>query len=127
VNVESEVLHWPSMATIVREEPPPICQLAWVLDYPDPDNVLRIGLQQYGKSLKLDEAFTTLVEKAGQSADQEQRMAMYQQADRILVEQAAAMPLFYGRNVMLLKPWVKRYPASPVRFDFWKDVILEPH
>jgi ABC-type oligopeptide transport system substrate-binding subunit len=101
--------------------------VGWAMDYPDPDNILRIGLQEYGKNLRLDEAFTTLVEKAGQSTDQEQRTAMYQEADRLLVEQAVVMPLAYGRNVLLLKPWVKRYPASPVRGDFWKEAILEPH
>jgi len=27
----------------------------------------------------------------------------------------------------LLKPWVKRHPTCPVRANFWKEVILEPH
>jgi ABC-type transport system substrate-binding protein len=127
VDVASEVLPWPSYADTVREAPPPICLVGWVMDYPDPDNILGIGLQQYGKNLRLEEAFTTLVEKAGQSTHQEQRMAMYQEADRFLVEQAVVMPLAYGRNVFLLKPWVKRYPTSPIRGDFWDEVILEPH
>lgn len=111
----------------MKDAPPPISMAGWVMDYPDPDNILRIGVQAYGKKLRFDASFLQLVEEAGMSTRPEQRMAMYQEADRILVEQAIVMPLAYGRNHMLLKPWVKRYPASPVRFDFWKDVIIEPH
>jgi ABC-type oligopeptide transport system substrate-binding subunit len=111
----------------MKDAPPPISHAGWVMDYPDPDNILRIGVQAYGKKLRFDASFLQLVEEAGMSTRPEQRMAMYQKADRILVDQAAVMPLVYGRNHVLIKPWVKRYPASPVRFDFWKDVILEPH
>ena len=107
--------------------PPPIMVAGWVMDYPDPDNCLRIGVQAWGTKLRLDAAYLQLVEEAGMSTRPEQRMAMYQEADRMLVDQAAVMPLVYFRQHMLIKPWVKRYPASPVRFDFWKDVIIEPH
>jgi len=55
------------------------------------------------------------------------RMALYREADRLLIEQVAVLPLYYGRNYLLLKPWVKRYPSSPVQTGFWKDVVLEAH
>jgi len=42
-------------------------------------------------------------------------------------ERAYLLPLFYGRHSFLLKPWVTRYPVSPVWRDHWKDVILEAH
>jgi len=59
--------------------------------------------------------------------DQEERMRMYQQADRILIEEAPILPLAYGRFHMLVKPWVRRYLTSPLRWWYWKDVIIEPH
>ena len=54
-------------------------------------------------------------------------MELYQQADRMIVEAAVVLPLIYSRRHKLLKPWVKRYPASALEDWFWKDVILEPH
>ena len=54
-------------------------------------------------------------------------MAMYQEADRILVEEAAIMPLAYWRCHWLVKPWVRRYPVSTTKSWFWKDVIIDPH
>jgi hypothetical protein len=42
------------------------------------------------------------------------------------MEEAALIPLTYGRGHLLRKPWVKRYPTSPAKWWFWKDVIIEP-
>ena len=54
-------------------------------------------------------------------------MRLYQQADRLLVEQVALLPLTYGRWHLLVQPWVRRYRTSPLNWWFWKDVIVEPH
>jgi hypothetical protein len=35
--------------------------------------------------------------------------------------------LSYGRQHLLIKPWVKRYPVTPLRATYWKDVIIEAH
>ena len=59
--------------------------------------------------------------------DQGKRMKLYGQADRILVEEAAIVPLTYERLHLLVKLWVRRYPTSPIKYWFWKDVIIEPH
>jgi hypothetical protein len=37
------------------------------------------------------------------------------------------MPLGYGRHQLLVKPWVSRFPVSPVNWQLWKDVVIEPH
>jgi ABC-type oligopeptide transport system substrate-binding subunit len=73
------------------------------------------------------EAYNNLVEEARRATDQDQRMKLYQQADRILVEEAAIMPLAYGRRHLLMKPWVRQFPTSHTRSWFWKDVIIEAH
>jgi len=67
------------------------------------------------------------VEAARRVVDHEERMRMYRQADRILVEEAPVLHLCYGRFHMLVKPWVRRYLTSPLRWWFWKDVVIEPH
>jgi ABC-type oligopeptide transport system substrate-binding subunit len=74
-----------------------------------------------------NEAYDRLVEAARRVMDHEERMRMYRQADRILVEQAPVLSLAYGRFHMLVKPWVRKYLTSPLRWWFWKDVIVEPH
>jgi hypothetical protein len=54
-------------------------------------------------------------------------MALYRQAEEILVEEAPIIPFGFGRFSMLVKLWMWRYPSSPVKWWFWKDVVIEPH
>jgi oligopeptide transport system substrate-binding protein len=99
--------------------------LAWAGDYPDPDNFLRV-LWWKDPAWQHDE-FSSLLGSARQVMDQEERMSLYQQADRILAEEVPILPLTYGRLHMLVKPWIKRLPTSPLRNWFWKDVIIADH
>jgi ABC-type transport system substrate-binding protein len=58
--------------------------------------------------------------------DPRQRLELYRQADKILIEEAVLMPLTYGRYPLLVKPWVKQHVYAPHRRMYWQDVILEP-
>ncbi len=104
----------------------------WVADYPDPDSMLRLlvtyGLGQTGwHNAHYDE----LVERAARTSDRAQRLAMYREADRILVmEDVLIVPLGYG-GVMdwpnLRKPWLKNFRSNALGYFSHKDVIIEPH
>jgi ABC-type oligopeptide transport system substrate-binding subunit len=72
-------------------------------------------------------AYEELVEGALRVLDQAERMRTYQQADKMLLEEAPILPLCYGRFHMLMKPWVKKLATSPLKWWSWKDVVLEPH
>ena len=74
-----------------------------------------------------NETFDRLVEQAGRITNQRERIELYQQADKILIENAVLMPLTYGRSPLLVKPWVKRLVYAPHRKVFWQDVIIESH
>ena len=54
-------------------------------------------------------------------------MKLYQEADRILVEEAPILPLTYDRHHLLVKPWVTRYPTPAMLMWCWKDVVIERH
>jgi oligopeptide transport system substrate-binding protein len=109
-----------------RREHPHLSLGGWNADYPDPDNFLRVtieGLRRRWDNL----AYERLIEEASRLTDQAERMALYRQADRMLIEEAVVMPITYGRLHLLVKPWVARYALSPMRNASYKDVILEPH
>jgi len=124
VQVGPVLVSLPEFERRMREAPPHLTHIGWLADYPDPDNFLRIGLGSYG-DVHWNEEYADLVEAAGRSSDQRQRIALYEKADRLLIQEAAVMPLIYGRVDLLLKPRVRRYPLSPVGFWFWKDVVIE--
>jgi oligopeptide transport system substrate-binding protein len=109
-----------------RGQPIPLALLRWRADYPDPASFLStLPLQRMTKWR--NKAYADLVERARQVLDQEGRMGLYKRADKILIEETSILPLYYGRWQMLVKPWVRRYPTSPINCWFWKDVIIEPH
>jgi oligopeptide transport system substrate-binding protein len=99
---------------------------AWGADYPDPDNFLRVGLASFPTNWRND-SFNNLVEKARRITDQEERMKLYKQAEKILVEKAIILPLYYERYQRLVKPWVSKCPTSAMKLLHWKDIIIEPH
>jgi oligopeptide transport system substrate-binding protein len=111
---------------MLQEQPPHIFFMGWLADYPDPDNFLRVGFLQQPTEWRNAE-YIRLVEQARRIADQAARMKLYRQADRMLIDEAVILPLCYTRSHLLIKPWVKQYPLSPVKRWFWKDVVIEPH
>jgi oligopeptide transport system substrate-binding protein len=108
----------------LEKELPHLYCSRWGADYPDPDNFLRVAVSSMmGLSWWQNEAYDALVEEARRVMDQEERMKLYRQAERILVEELPIMPLVYHWWADLVKPWVKlRGPTM-----MYKDVIIEPH
>jgi len=98
----------------------------WAADYPDPDNFLRIGFRKE-LSRWQGEVFDELVERARHAQDQCERIKLYKQADKILIDEAVVLPVAYFVGHYLVQPWVKNFPLSPMGTWFLKDVVIEPH
>ncbi|MFC2037993.1 ABC transporter substrate-binding protein, partial [Chloroflexota bacterium] len=126
VKVRWEILEYASCIRRLHQQPPHMFGLGWVADYTDPDSFLRANpIRRY--TGWQNPTYDGLVERARRSTDQAERMKLYAQADRILIEEAVLLPGSYPRNQLLVKPWVSRYPTSAMGKLFWKDVVIEPH
>ena len=88
----------------LAEEPPHIFLSGWVPDYPDPDSFLRASHIRYTRWQNRD--YDRLIDEARQTMDQEKRMDLYEQADKLLIEKAVVIPLTYEQLHLLVKPWV---------------------
>jgi ABC-type transport system substrate-binding protein len=73
-----------------------------------------------------NEDLERLVAEASTVRDQGKRIALLQQADRLLIEQAVVVPLMYRRVHYLIKPWVRNFPLWMGQ-GLWRDVVIEPH
>jgi oligopeptide transport system substrate-binding protein len=101
------------------------CFAGWGAAYPDPHSMLgRPRLRDQGGWRH--EGYDKLLEEAKRTTEQEERIKLYRQADRILIEEAAVIPLTYGRAHMLIKPWVRKHLLTMTMF-YWKDLIIDPH
>jgi len=100
--------------------------VGWLADYPDPASFLQTNYlieQCHWQSPK----YEALVEAGRRTLDHGQRMNLYRQADRILIEEAVILPLFYGHIYELRQPWVQRPTGSSIYSPKWEDVTLLPH
>ena len=95
-------------------------------DYPDPDNFLRANFPWQATGWR-NKTCERLIELARGVMDQWERMKLYAQADKIIIEEAVVIPVTYSRHLFLIKPWIRQYPMAPIKTSYWKEVIIEPH
>jgi len=112
----------------LRQEKDEMFYMGWVADYPHPQNFLDIlfhsgAENNYGEysNPELDR----LLEMAGTELDSNLSLAVYQQAEQELVEDAACLPLWFGKNHILVKSYVKGYNLNPQGLIMLNDVSIE--
>jgi oligopeptide transport system substrate-binding protein len=110
----------------LNSEPPHLYLARNIADYPDPDSFLRLLTLRRWTGWR-NRIYDGLIEKARSVLDQGKRIMLYRQAERILIEEVVIVPLTYGQQHLLVKPWVRKYPTSALVRWFCKDVIIEPH
>jgi oligopeptide transport system substrate-binding protein len=100
----------------------------WCADYPDPENFADVLFhsksgQNHGhySNPKLD----TLLESARVEQDVTQRIAMYQQAEQIIVDDAPVMFTTHGLSFQLVQPYVKGYVFTPIDVPIERYMWLE--
>ena len=102
--------------------------LGWIADYPDPHNFLDTlfytGSENnaFGYS---NPSLDALLDQAGIEQDESVRLSMYQQAEQLIVDEAPCLPLWFGINYILVKPYVKGYELSPLGVPDLSKVYLE--
>jgi oligopeptide transport system substrate-binding protein len=100
----------------------------WIADYPDPQDFLdvlfRTGSQNNTGGYS-NPQLDALLNKAAIEQDPAARLQMYQQAEQIIVQDAAMLPLFFGRSYVLVKPYVKNYSLSPLGYPMLSKISIQ--
>jgi oligopeptide transport system substrate-binding protein len=112
----------------LQQEKDEMFTLGWVADYPDPHNFLDV-LFHTGSENNIFEysnpTLDALLDWAAVEQDRAVRLAGYQQAEQLVVDDAPCLPLFHGTNYILVKPYVKDYELSPLGVPDLSKVYLE--
>ncbi len=125
VEIISHSLKWRAFISRLEKDPPNIFSCSWTADYPDPDSFLRTSTIEQYTGWKND-TYDHLIERARRRLDQSERIKLYQEAERILIEEAPVMPLTYMQAHLLIKPWVRRFPLSTIFRFYSTDIIIDP-
>ena len=104
--------------------------MGWVADYPHPQDFLEVlfysGAENNYSEYSNPEV-DALLKMAGMEPESELSLALYQQAEQKLVEDAACLPLWFGKNYTLVKPYVKGYHLDPLGLAMLNKVSVKPH
>ena len=126
IEIEITYLNFPYILDAITQDKPHIFAMGWNATYPDPDDFLRIATRTLIQP-NWNESYDKLVDDARRISDQSKRMKLYEEAEKILVEEVTIPPLLYARFHLFVKSWVKKFPIQPIRVFSYKDVIIEEH
>lgn len=112
----------------LHEEVDEMFTMGWIADYPDPQNFLDILFHSgadYNNANFSNKELDTLLDQAAIEQDYDKRIAMYQQAEQLIVDQAPILPLWFSRNYALVNQRVKGYNIDPLGVPRFNQVTLE--
>lgn len=114
----------------LKEEKDEMFYMGWIADYPHPQNFLDI-LFRSGADNNAGEysnpAVDALLDRANVELDSELSLSLYQQAEQLLVADAASIPLWFGENYLLVKPYVSGYDLTPMGYAVLSKVSVKSH
>jgi len=106
----------------------PFFRASWLGDYPDGENYLALF---YGKNeappnytFLRNANFDQLYENALQAISPDHAVALYQQMENIILDEAPTVPLYYDEIVHFLQPRVKGWHTNAMNMLQLKDIEL---
>ncbi len=122
-----------TMFNMVRGKQLQLYYATWGADYPDPRDFLSVlclpGSEWNFGQISLQEA-TSLLQRADGETDPGVRLSDYEQAEQLLVDDAALIPLHQYKNFYVVRPFVIGFsitaelePSS----DTWQRVYIAQH
>ena len=112
----------------LKQEKDEMFYIGWVADYPHPQDFLDIlfhtGVDNnYGEYSNPE--VDALLEMAAVETDGDLSLGLYRQAEQKLVSDAACLPLWFGRNYILVKPYVDGYDLNPMGYAMLNEVSIK--
>jgi len=110
IEVQVQVVEWSAFLRGLDAQEYQMFSLGWIGDYPDPQNFLDMLFHSdsaYNHSVYQSPDLDALLESARVEQDSNKRIALYQQAEQMLVEDAPWIPLYHSGGYYLIKPYVK--------------------
>ena len=130
VEVEIQQVEWATYLKDLDEEKfQAFGGLGWEADYPDPQDFLDILFHSDSENnhgLYSNQEADVLLEDARVETDSVRRIDLYQNAEEIIINDAAWVPLWFaGERHVLIKPYVKGYELTPMTMSKMRYVYIE--
>ena len=128
IDVEVEALDFSTLIQEGRGGGLQAFEVGWIADYPDAENFLDMlfhcdSVENY--TGYCNSSVDALLEQARVTSDVGSRMELYHSAEQATVQDAPCLPLWFGQNYYLVKPYVKGFNPAPTIISSLKDVWIE--
>jgi oligopeptide transport system substrate-binding protein len=134
VKVNQVVIDSKTVTTRLRAHNYSIYINGWGADYPDDQDWFDIWTTGSSNSFGQwsNPAYDALVKQADTTADATKRQSLYDQAQKILIDDAGGGFLYQRENMFLVKPYVQGLTTTASDFEtagdlFWKQVSIGSH
>jgi ABC-type transport system substrate-binding protein len=110
VEIEVQVVDWSEFLRGLDAQDYAMFSLGWIGDYPDPQNFVDMlfhSQSAYNHSAYDNPDLDALVEQARVEQDADRRIALYQKAEELLVEDAPWIPLYHSGGYYLVRSHVQ--------------------
>jgi ABC-type oligopeptide transport system substrate-binding subunit len=128
LTVEVLDVHWPQFNAGLSAKRFPAYELQWVADYPDPETFLG-SLFRTGSADNYSDysnpGFDALLDEAARTLDIDERAKLYAEAEAILLDDYAVLPISHDVRYTLMKPPVHGLDITPLGMLYLETVWLE--
>lgn len=129
VEVNVEQVPWPQFLADLNNpnNPYQMYQLGWIADYPDPQNFLEVlfhsnSAQNHGNYSNPE--VDALLDQARGTLAAEERLALYQQAEQMILDDAAWIPLYFDVENWLVKSYIQNFQVPPIKIPKFQYVSI---
>jgi len=118
LDISLEVMESGMLRQSMRSAELPLFRASWIADYPDGESFLCMFYSKYpappNYTRYKNPAFDQLYEKAIVTTDAAEKISIYQQMDRLLVEDAPVIFLFYDETALFSSTSIKGVSSNAV-------------
>ncbi|WP_213992280.1 oligopeptide ABC transporter substrate-binding protein OppA [Sodalis sp. dw_96] len=130
VDVKLENQEWKTFLETRHQGTFDVSRAGWCADYNEPTSFLNIMLTNGSSNTAhySSPAFDKLIASAVTAKSENERSAIYQQAEQQLDKDSAVVPVYYYVNARLVKPYVGGYTGKdPLDNVYVKDLYIIKH
>jgi oligopeptide transport system substrate-binding protein len=114
----------------LKEEKDELFDMGWIADYPHPQDFLEVLFRTGAENnfaAYSNAAVDKVLDKAALEADSLKSLELYRQAEQMLVDDVAVLPLWFGQSYVLVKPYVTGYKLNAMGFAWLNKVAIKAH
>ncbi|PWD87259.1 ABC transporter substrate-binding protein [Ignatzschineria cameli] len=130
IEVKLENQEWKTFLDSRHQGNYEVARAGWCADYNEPSSFLNIMLSTSSNNTShyKSDAFDAAMRKSITAATEDDRVKAYQEAERILDEDSAIVPIYYYVSPRLVKPYVGGYSVNnPLGYAYTKDMYIIEH